>query len=95
MKKEDKINFEKDIKKLLILERKFKKFKKTEEYKLVQDIVKTRNKIRSKVKTQMEDNKIFSRISFEVFDKLIFSILFIIDLISSAFVEDHILRSKL
>ena len=61
MKKEDKINFEKDIKKLLILERKFKKFKKTEEYKLVQDIVKTRNKIRSKVKTQMEDNKIFSK----------------------------------
>ena len=61
MKKEDKINFEKDIKKLLILERKFKKFKKTEEYKLVKDIINTRNNIRSKVKSQMEDNKIFSK----------------------------------
>ena len=61
MKKEDKIEFEKDIKKLIILERKFKKFKKTEEYKLVKDIINTRNNIRSKVKTQMEDNKIFSK----------------------------------
>ena len=61
MKKIDKIEFEKDIKQMLILERKFKKFKKTEEYKLVNDYIKTRNKIRSKVKTQMEDNKIFSK----------------------------------
>ena len=61
MKKADKINLEKDIKKLLILERKFKKFKKTEEYKLVKDIINTRNNIRSKVKTQIEDNKKFSK----------------------------------
>lgn len=61
MKKIEKIEFEKDIKQMLILEKKFKKFKKTEEYKLVNDYIKTRNKIRSKVKTHMEDNKIFSK----------------------------------
>jgi len=61
MKKIEKIEFEKDIKQMLILERKFKKFKKTEEYKLVNDYIKTRNKIRAKVKTHMEDNKIFSK----------------------------------
>ena len=61
MNKKDKIEFEKDIKQMLILERKFKKFKKTEEYKLVNDYIKTRNKVRAKVKTHMEDNKIFSK----------------------------------
>tara|TARA_R100000322_G_scaffold57155_1_gene35429 strand:+ start:2684 stop:2953 length:270 start_codon:yes stop_codon:yes gene_type:complete len=61
MNKKDKIEFEKDIKQMLILEKKFKKFKKTEEYKLVNDYIKTRNKIRAKVKTHMEDNKIFSK----------------------------------
>ena len=41
------------------------------------------------------DNKIFSKISFDVFDNLIFFILLILALTSSADVDDHMLRSKL
>ena len=41
------------------------------------------------------DKRTFSSISFEVLDKLIFLILFILDLTSSAFVVDHIFKLKL